>query len=66
MPIPETKSEYCARIALFMPREMQSALDSLAVPCDCGLTVCHGWKLFTMLRAELTPMAWTARPKERK
>ena len=62
----ETQSEYCDRIALFMPREMKSALDSLAIPCDCGLTVCRGWKLVTMLRTELVPTAWTARPKERR
>ena len=66
MSIPETRYEYCNRIVLFMPREMKNLLDSLAIPCDCRLTVCHGWRLFTMLRAELVPAAWTARPKERR
>lgn len=64
--MPETKLEYCNRIALFMPREMKPALDDLAIACDCGLTVCRGWRLLTMLRAELAPAAWTARPKERR
>ena len=62
----ETKQEYCDRITLYMPREMKQILDSLAVPCECGLTVCRGWRLMTMLRAELPPTAWTARPKERR
>ena len=62
----ETKLQYCDRIALFMPREMKPALESLAIPCKCGCTVCCGWKLSTMLRAELAPASWTARrSKER-
>lgn len=64
--MPETQQEYCDRITPFMPREMKAVLYDLAMPCDCGLTICHGWRLTTMWRAELTPTAWTARPKERK
>ena len=63
----ETKIEFCDRIALFMPREMAADLDSLTLPCDCGLAICRGWRLATMLRADLPPSSWTAaRRKERR
>ena len=64
--MPETKLQYCDRIALFMPREMKRTLESLAIPCECNLSICRGWRLATMLRADLSPTAWTARPKERR
>ena len=51
----ETKRQYVDRVSLVMTREMKPALDSLAEPCTCAWTECTGWKLRTMVKAELPP-----------
>lgn len=61
--IRETKADYIERISLFMPRQMRPFFNELIISCDCGLNTlsadgksgvqCRGWKVSTMIRAEL-------------
>lgn len=64
--IRETKADYIERTALFMPREMGPHLPDLVMPCTCGLGDCRGWKVSSMVRAELPEGARTAKPKPRE
>ncbi len=59
------KEAYLTFLALTMTPELRPFLSELVIPCDChshsGAWQCEGWRLKTMIRAEL-PVQAHARP----
>lgn len=49
------KSEYLAYLARFMPPETVPFLPQYIVECDCGLSVCRGWRLTEVFKKNLPP-----------
>lgn len=62
------KETYLTFLAGNMAPEMRPFLSDLIVPCDCGAPSghgwrCMGWRLRTMIRAQLPPEARARRSK---